>query len=513
MLIGIPKELYDGERRVALVPGNVAALQRLGHTVLVERGAGEAASFPDRLYQDAGAELAPDANTVWAKAELVIKVRAPQASETSLMRSGQQLLSLLQPAQNAELLQALSQQQVSALALDAIPRISRAQSMDVLSSMANISGYRAIVEAAHHFGRFFTGQITAAGRIPPAKVLVIGAGVAGLAAIGAAQSLGAIVRAFDTRPAVRDEVRSLGAEFLELNLAEDGTGAGGYAKEMSEAFLKAEMELFAQQAQEVDIIVTTAAIPGKTSPRLITAEMVQSMKPGSVIVDLAAEGGGNCELTEAGRVVQQHGVTIIGKTNLPSELPTQASQLYGNNVVKLLQHLSKDEALMLDQADEITRAITVTHQGQVTWPPPAPEPAPELAPAPEAKTEPEAAVATPAPKSAQWGWLFNKNVAYGIGAVVLLLLGVGGSSEFMSHLFVFMLACFVGYMVVWNVAPSLQTPLMSVTNAISGIIVLGGMLHISGDQWWLSAAAVLIAAVNIVGGFMVTHRMLGMFRK
>ena len=340
MLIGIPREILPEERRVAIAPGQVPNLQKLGYDILVESGAGVNANFPDVLYVETGANIAGRTADVWKKADIILKIRAPEAKEIEKLHEGQILICMLQPAQQKALLEELASKQVTALAMDAIPRISRAQSMDVLSSMANISGYRAVVEAAQHFGRFFTGQITAAGRIPPAKVLVIGAGVAGLAAIGASHSLGAIVRAFDTRVAVRDEVKSLGGEFLELDLEEDGTGAGGYAKQMSEDFIKAEMELFAQQAAEVDIIITTAAIPGRPSPKLITTEMVRSMKPGSVIVDLAAEGGGNCDLTESGKVVKQMGVTIVGKTNLPSELPTQASQLYGNNVLKLLNHLN-----------------------------------------------------------------------------------------------------------------------------------------------------------------------------
>lgn len=513
MLIGIPRETVAGERRVALAPGHVAALEKLGHQLLIESGAGVEASFPDSHYSAAGARIAGRAAEVWQKADLVLKIRQPQPAEIKQLREGQILISLLQPAQQPQLLKSLSQQKVTALAMDAIPRISRAQSMDVLSSMANISGYRAIVEAAQHFGRFFTGQITAAGRIPPAKVLVIGAGVAGLAAIGAAQSLGAIVRAFDTRPAVKDEVRSLGAEFLELHVEEDGTGTGGYAKEMSEAYIKAEMELFAQQAAEVDIIVTTAAIPGKPSPKLITEEMVRSMKPGSVIVDLAAEGGGNCELTESGKVVQLMGVTIIGKTNLPSELPTQASQLYGNNVLKLLQHLQGEDGLQLNLEDVITQAITVTHAGDVTWTPPKPPPPPPVK-AEESQPEPQPVEAEVSPAAKPlWQQLFRPSVAYAIGAVLLVLLGLSGTEAFLGHLFVFVLSCFIGYMVVWNVTPALQTPLMSLTNAISGIIVLGGMMHLAGDHPLLAGAAILIATVNIAGGFLVTQRMLDMFRK
>ncbi len=519
MIIGVPREVHTGEQRVALVPAGVVALKKQGFSVLVESGAGQLASFPDALYEEAGATIVDGPEVVWSQADLILKVHPPEKHpqlrklETRLLRKGQKLICLMSPGQNDALLKKLAQAEVTALALDAIPRISRAQSMDVLSSMANIAGYRAVIEAANHFGRFFTGQITAAGRIPPAKVLVIGAGVAGLAAIGAAQSLGAIVRAFDTRPAVKDEVKSLGAEFLQVDLQEDGTGKGGYAKEMSQAFIDAEMALFTQQAEEVDIIITTAAIPGKKAPRLITEDMVQRMRPGSVIVDLAAETGGNCELTVSGEVTQAHGVTIVGATNLPSQLPTQASQLYSNNLVRLIQHLGDAEGFQVDMEDEITRAVAVTHEGEVTWPPPAPKvaaaPAEKASAAPKAEPPPVA----PEPEPSALDRLFNRKVAYGLAAVLILLVGVGGSSAFLSHLTVFVLACFVGYMVVWNVAPSLHTPLMSATNAISGIIVLGGIIHLSGTSPLIAGLAVLIATINIVGGFLVTHRMLGMFRK
>ena len=517
MLIGVPKEVHAEERRVALVPDTVVKLQELGFKVLVESGAGVEASFPDESYRAAGAELVTDPSKIWERCDWIVKVREPlrhpklRKQETGLLRDGQILTALLAPGQNPNLLKKLARQKVTALALEAVPRITRAQSMDVLSSMANISGYRAVIEGAHHFGRFFIGQITAAGKIPPAKVLVIGAGVAGLSAIGTAQHLGAIVRAFDTRPAVKDEVHSMGAEFLELDLAEDGTGAGGYAKEMSAEFIKAEMALFAEQAKEVDIIITTAAIPGKKAPTLITEAMVQSMKPGSVIVDLAAMSGGNCELTEPGKVTKAHGVTIVGRTDWPSQLATQASQFFSNNLLKLIKHLGGAEAFTLDLEDEIIRSVTVTHEGEILWPPPAPK-----HPTPKAKPKPvESLVPTPEPAAPQATapGIFNGKVMIGFAAVLAVLVGWGGSSAFLSHLTVFVLACFVGYMVVWNVTPALHTPLMSVTNAISGIIVIGGMVHLGGSQPWLAALAVLIATVNIVGGFLVTHRMLGMFRK
>ena len=393
--------------------------------------------------------------------------------------------------------------------MDAVPRISRAQSMDALSSMANIAGYRAMVEAAGEFGRFFTGQITAAGRVPPAKVLVIGAGVAGLSAIGTAVKLGAIVRAFDTRPAVKDEVGSMGAEFLELEFEEDGTGEGGYAKVMSKEFIEAEMKLFAEQAAEVDIIVTTAMIPGKKSPVLITGEMVRSMKEGSVIVDLAAEGGRNCELTRPNEKVVEHGVTILGYTDLPSRLPTQASTLYGNNLVKLLGLLGGGEEFKLDFEDQIVRGATVVRDGEITWPPPQ-----TAAPSPPPKPKPPALQSQEAGEAK--GGSALSGVFLSVACLLLLALGSGSGSEFLDQLTVFTLSCFVGYMVVWNVTPALHTPLMSVTNAISGIIVLGGMLFISSDNQAVqivSGVAVLIATINVAGGFLVTQRMLKMFRK
>jgi NAD(P) transhydrogenase subunit alpha len=508
VLIGIPKEVAAGECRVAAAPENVAKFIKLGFEVSIEAGAGQAAKFPDALYEQSGATVLSAAE-VWDKADILLKIRPPQDSEVELAREGATLISLIQPAQNGDLLERLAKRGVNAIAMDAVPRISRAQSMDALSSMANIAGYRAMVEAAGEFGRFFTGQITAAGRVPPAKVLVIGAGVAGLSAIGTAVKLGAIVRAFDTRPAVKDEVGSMGAEFLELEFEEDGTGEGGYAKVMSKEFIEAEMKLFAEQAAEVDIIVTTAMIPGKKSPVLITGEMVRGMKEGSVIVDLAAEGGGNCELTRPNEKVVEHGVTILGYTDLPSRLPTQASTLYGNNLVKLLGLLGGGEEFKLDFEDEIVRGATVVRDGEITWPPPQ-----TAAPSPPPKPKPAAVL--PQEDGEAKGGSTLSGVLLGFACLLLLALGWGSGSEFLDQLTVFTLSCFVGYMVVWNVTPALHTPLMSVTNAISGIIVLGGMLFISsGNQavQILSGVAVLIATINVAGGFLVTQRMLKMFRK
>ena len=512
MRIGVPKETHAGERRVATTPEVAAHLIKLGFTVTVEADAGAAASNSNQAYKDAGCDVAASADTIWNDSDLILKVRAPDDAESSKLRADQTLISFLWPAQNPELLQVLTKSGGTVMAMDSVPRISRAQKMDALSSMANIAGYRAVVEAAQHFGRFFTGQITAAGKVPPAKVMVIGAGVAGLAAIGAAKSMGAIVRAFDTRPEVAEQVESMDAEFLFLDFEddEDGAGEGGYAKIMSEAFIRAEMALFAEQAKEVDIIITTALIPGKPAPRLITKEMVESMKDGSVIVDLAAEQGGNCELTQADKVVETNGVSIIGYTDLPSRLAAQSSQLYATNLRHLLTDLTpeKDGQIVVNMDDEVIRGATVCHGGETTWPPPAPKlsaapPKAAPAPAPVVKEEKKPSIAGPI-----------------IGMVIagLALLGVGSVApeSFMSHFTVFVLACFVGYMVIWNVSPALHTPLMSVTNAISSIIVVGALLQISSANsliMWIAAATLLITSINIAGGFAVTRRMLEMFRR
>jgi NAD(P) transhydrogenase subunit alpha len=518
MKIGVPKEVHSGERRVAATPETVEQIIKLGFTVAIESGAGEQAQFSDEAYREAGAEILSDTRQLWSQSDIVMKVRAPQphpllgVHEAELLRAGATLISFIWPAQNPDLLERLKARRVSVIAMDMVPRISRAQKLDALSSMANIAGYRAIVEAAQHFGRFFTGQITAAGKVPPAKVMVIGAGVAGLAAIGAARGLGAIVRAFDVRPEVKQQIESMGAEFLELDFKEEGAGAGGYAKQMSPEFIKAEMDLFARQAMEVDIIVTTALIPGKPAPKLITAGMVESMKPGSVIVDLASEQGGNCDLTHPGEVVVRHGVSIIGYTDLPSRLAAQASQLYGTNLRHFLTDLTpgKDGKIVHNMEDDVIRGATVIKQGEVTWPPPPPKvqaiaPAAPAAPAPVAIPPPEA-------KSKAPGTLISVIVA----ALLLALIGAYAPPDFMQHFTVFVLAIFVGFQVVWNVAPSLHTPLMSVTNAISGIIVIGALLQIGSPSKLvalLAGIAVFIATINIAGGFLVTQRMLKMFRK
>ena len=520
MRIGIPKEIHPGERRVAATPDSVRELIKLGFEVSVQTGAGDAAHFTDAAYREAGAELIPDAPSVWRGADIVLKVRAPGmmpsgGHEADLLREGGTLIGFIWPAQNAELLARLAARRATVLAMDAVPRISRAQKLDALSSMANIAGYRAVIEAANHFGRFFTGQVTAAGKVPPAKVLVIGAGVAGLAAIGAATGLGAIVRAFDTRPEVRDQVKSMGGQFLTVDIEEEGTGQGGYAKVMSEAFIKAEMELFAEQAREVDIIITTALIPGRPAPKLITEAMIRSMARGSVIVDLAAEQGGNSELTVPGQVVVREGVTIIGYTDLPSRLPTQSSRLYATNVRNLLAEMSpaKDGTLVVDMDDEVIRGATVVKDGAVTWPPPAAAPV-VTARKPVAGT-PVVNTAISAGRTPGTGW--GSIVGLVAGTAAVLGIGAVAPASFLTHFTVFVLACFIGYKVVWSVTPSLHTPLMSVTNAISGIIVIGALLAVSGPLTnmvtILAVVAILISTINIAGGFLVTQRMLKLFQK
>jgi NAD(P) transhydrogenase subunit alpha len=519
MKVGVPKEIYPGECRVAATPDTAKTLQKLGFEVLIEAGAGEAANFPDDAYRLAGCQVIPDTTTLWEAADVILKVRSPQMHpelnrhEAELLSEEKTLISFIYPGQNSELLERLAAQKATVLAMDMVPRITRAQKIDALSSMANIAGYRAVIEAANQFGRFFTGQITAAGKVPPAKVLVIGAGVAGLAAIGAARGLGAIVRAFDTRLVVKEQVQSLGAEFLQLEFAEDGTGQGGYAKVMSEEFIKAEMALFAEQAKEVDIIITTALIPGKKAPLLITKDMVESMKEGSVIVDMAAEQGGNCEVTKPGEIYRYNGVTIIGLTDLPSRMASQSSQLYGNNLCHLLRDMGGDEDYKIDVEDEVIRGALVLHKGEITFPPPKPStpPAPST-PQPEQAVAPPTPVATVKPTNNLGSVLLPVLVGS-----ALIGIGVGAPPSFLSHFTVFVLACFVGWQVIWNVKPALHTPLMSVTNAISGIIIIGGMLQISGSlnspTTILGAIAVLIGTINISGGFLVTQRMLKMFQK
>jgi NAD(P) transhydrogenase subunit alpha len=517
MKIGVPKEIHDNERRVAMTPETSLRLQKLGYTCLIEAGAGASANFTDDAYTAAGVKVVADTKTLWSESDIILKVRAPQQHsglnihESELLREGSTLISFIWPAQNESLLQQLAAKNITVLAMDSVPRISRAQKFDALSSMANIAGYRAVIEAANHFGRFFTGQITAAGKVPPAKVMVIGAGVAGLAAVGTANSLGAIVRAFDTRPEVKEQVQSMGAQFLELEFESDEAGgtAGGYAKTMSKEFIDAEMALFREQAKEVDIIITTALIPGKPAPKLILADMVEMMKEGSVIVDLAAEQGGNCELTVPGEVAVAHGVSIIGYTDLPSRLPTQSSQLYGSNLCHMMTDLTpeKDGIINVDMKDDVIRGTTVIKEGKITWPPPplAVSAAPKKSPAVETT------VATPT-KNSGMGFV-GALAAAGLG---LWWLGSAAPAEFMQLFTVFVLSCFIGYWVVWNVSAALHTPLMSVTNAISSVIIIGAVLQVGSTSSTiviLATISVFIASLNIGGGFFVTWRMLKMFRR
>ena len=512
MRIGIPRETAPGERRVAATPETASKLiNKLGFSVSIETGCGEEASFPDSAYESIGCEIVPTADSLWQAADVILKVQAPNDVEISRLDSSKTLISFLAPAQNADLLERLSKTGCNSLAMEAVPRISRAQKMDALSSMANIAGYRAIVESANLFGRFFTGQITAAGKVPPAKVLVIGAGVAGLSAIGTARGLGAIVRAFDVRPEVADQVGSMGAEFLLLDVerSEEGGTSGGYAKTMSKEFIEAEMALFAAQAKEVDIIVTTALIPGKKAPTLITREMVESMRPGSVVVDLAAGQGGNCEVSEADKVVSHQGVHIVGHTDFPSRLANTSSQLYGTNLFHVLDEMGGAEEFKIDMEDDVIRSMTVVHQGEITWPPPPVSVSaakPKLQP-----TEQHQAPAKEETKSSIGSWAT-------IAIVAILLLGLGLSKDggLLTDFTVFTLACIIGWQVIWNVTAALHTPLMSVTNAISGIIIVGGMIQAgTGNQIAaiLGAVAIFFATINIAGGFLVTQRMLKMFRK
>ncbi|MGI9372663.1 MAG: Re/Si-specific NAD(P)(+) transhydrogenase subunit alpha [Hyphomicrobiales bacterium] len=517
-LIGAPSEIHDGEQRVAVTPDSAKELMKLGYEVAVQSGAGLAANFSDKAYEEAGVEIIKTQRQLWKKADIIVKVRAPEqiegsrSHEAGLLEADKTLVSFVWPGQNEDLMKRLAKRKANVIAMDSVPRISRAQKMDALSSMANIGGYRAVIEAANQFGRFFTGQITAAGKVPPAKVMIIGAGVAGLAAIGAANSLGAIVRAFDTRPEVKQQVESMGAEFLELDFEEEGSGSGGYAKVMSKEFIEAEMALFAEQAKEVDIIITTALIPGKPAPKLITAEMVESMRDGSVIVDMAAEQGGNCELTVPGELAERHGVKIIGYTDLPSRLPTQASQLYATNIRHLLDDLTpeKDGEPNINMEDDVIRGATVIKEGKITWPPPPLEVSAAPPPAKETSAPP-----VPTPEEARKSGIWDFGLL-AVGAIALYALGSVAPPDFLQHLTVFVLACFVGYRLIWNVSPALHTPLMSVTNAISGIIVVGAMLQLGSPSWLvtvLAAFSVLIATINIAGGFYVTQRMLKMFQK
>ncbi|MDB4489416.1 Re/Si-specific NAD(P)(+) transhydrogenase subunit alpha [bacterium] len=541
MNLGIPKESHPGERRVAASPAAASRFVKLGFDVTVEAGAGVGASYPDSAYEAIGAKIGSKEDSF--SADVILKVRAPRdeddARELDLIREGATLISYVFPAQQEDLVASLKTRKITALAMDCVPRITRAQKVDSLSSMANIAGYRAVIEAANEFGSFFTGQFTAAGKVPPAKVLVIGAGVAGLSAIGAARGLGAIVRAFDTRESVRDQIKSLGGEFLTVEIEESGEGGGGYAKTMSKEFIDAEMALFREQAKEVDIVITTALIPGKPAPKLWLKDMVEAMKPGSVVVDMAAEQGGNCDLTEPGARAVHNGVIILGYTDMPSRMATVASDLYGTNLAHLLDELGGAGSFSVDLKNDIIRGAIVTHDGEVLWPPPpapepspqakpAPKPAPKPTPKPEPKPAPVVTPKTPEPAAAaSEGSGFSGKALVGVALTALWLwLRFGSSasdtvgeteSELLQHLTVFVLACFVGWQVVWSVSAALHTPLMSVTNAISGIIVVGGLVLAKNEvptaAAVIGAIAILFATINIVGGFMVTRRMLRMFNK
>lgn len=518
LTVGVPKETYPGERRVAITPQNVALLRKKGFgSVLVEEGAGEQANFSDFMYEHAGATIVKQ-NQIWSDSDIILKVRAPRTdspnSEVDALQPDTVVISMLQPAQNKDLVDAIAKRQATSFAMDMIPRISRAQVFDALSSMANSAGYKAVLEASNHFGRFMTGQTTAAGKIPPSKVLVIGAGVAGLSAITTAKRMGAIVRGFDTRSAAREQVQSLGAEFLEVSIQEDGSGAGGYGKEMSQAFIDAEMKLFMEQAKDVDIIITTAMIPGKPAPRLVLKEHVAAMRPGSVVVDLAAESGGNCEVTVPGKASVYEGVTVIGYTDFPSRLPTQSSTLYSNNITKFLLSITKKAgSFAIDLKDEVVRGAIVTQRGETLPPAPRSAPPPTPAPQPKAQQAEEVVALTPWQKTVRE----VTTVTAGMGGV--LALGKFTSPLFMSNIFTTGLAGLIGYRVVWGVAPALHSPLMSVTNAISGMVGVGGLFIMGGGYLpetiphVLGAASVLLAFVNIGGGFVVTKRMLDMFKR
>jgi proton-translocating NAD(P)+ transhydrogenase subunit alpha len=542
MKLAIVKETRPDERRVAAAPPTVAKLVKAGWDVLVQRGAGADASFPDSQYEAAGATMVDGA--AWTDADVVVKVRPPElgpdgACEADGLREGATLICFVFPGQNPKLVDHLAARKINLLAIDCIPRISRAQKVDALSSMANIAGYRAVVEAAGRFGSFFTGQFTAAGKVPPAKVLVIGAGVAGLAAIAAAKGMGAIVRAFDVRPSVADQIKSLGGEFLTVEVEESGEGQGGYAKTMSKEFIDAEMAMFRKQAREVNIVITTALIPGKPAPKLWLKDMVEAMKPGSVVVDLAAENGGNCDLTEAGKAVVHHGVTIIGYTDMASRMANVASDLYGTNLWHLLDEMGGAAGFAIDLDNDIVRGALVLGGGEKRWPPPKPKKVePEVKRSREGTVPPQAAKAEAAKAEARKGHGHGgptPRAPSKAGGQILAIAFLGFCAGFLGlrygmadahvsqttahllqHLTVFVLAVFVGWQVVWNVSPALHTPLMSVTNAISGIIVVGGLLGGGGKLGTASGvaiAATLFATINIVGGFWVTRRMLAMFRK
>ncbi len=522
MKIGAPKETFDGEARVAMTPDSAAQLQKLGHECFVEAGAGKAAGISDAAYVAAGVTVLKNAAALFKDVDVVAKVRPPVPAETERLRQGQTLISFFYPAQNKDLLEACNKQGATVIAMDMVPRISRAQKMDALSSMANIAGYRAVIEAGSNFGRFFTGQVTAAGKVPPAKVLVIGAGVAGLAAIGTATSLGAIVHAFDVRPEVAEQIESMGAKFvfLEFEATQDGAATGGYAAPSSPEFREKQLAKFRELAPEMDIVITTALIPGRDAPKLWLADMVAAMKPGSVVIDLAAERGGNCDLTVADqKVVSDNGVTVIGYTDFPSRMAAQSSTLYSNNIRHMMTDLTpkKDGVIFHNMEDDVIRGATVTHAGAITFPPPPPKIAAIAAAKPKEKARELTVVEKRAVEVAAFKAQTRSQIGLlTVGTALMLLVGAYAPTAFMAHLIVFALACFVGFQVIWNVSHSLHTPLMSVTNAISGVVILGALLQIGSGSWLvtiLAAISVLIASINLVGGFLVTRRMLAMFHK
>ena len=512
MKVGIPKELLEDELRVAATPKTVRCLQKQGFEVLIEKEAGERSNYSNKEYEDAGAQIVDSAKTLYESVKIVLKIQPFTINEVDLLKEGTVTLSYLWPAQNQELLKKLANKKVNAIAMDAVPRISRAQKLDVLSSMANIAGYRAVIEAANHFGRFLNGQITAAGKVEPAKILVIGAGVAGLSSIGTASKLGAIVRAFDTRKEVEEQITSMGAQFLTVEIKEDGGMDSGYSKVMSKEFIDAEMALFKQQAKEVDIIITTAQIPGRKAPKLILDYHVQAMKTGSVIVDLAASTGGNCALTKPNQnYVTENGVIILGKVD---QLPNQASQLYGSNLCHFLDDMGKADRFRIDMEDDVVKRAMITHNGAINWPP---EPLP-VSPA-KSKEKKEVVLFDKEEQIKQKAKKRARFSVIGLGIIGLLIffLGKVAPTDFLNHFTVFVLAIFIGWQVIWNVTHSLHTPLMAVTNAISGIIIIGGLLQMQTEfnhmMSILAFIAILVSGINIVGGFFVTHRMLKMFRK
>ena len=520
--IGTPKEVIKGESRVAMTPDSARQLQKLGYECAIESGAGTAAGFADALYEEAGVEVIKTAAALWKASDIIAKVRQPNETELKRLNSKKTLISFFNPAGNEEGMELARSKGASVIAMEMVPRISRAQKMDALSSMANIAGYRAVIEAGNNFGRFFTGQITAAGKVPPAKVLVVGAGVAGLAAIGTSTSLGAITLAFDVRPEVAEQVESMGAEFVYLDFEEeqaDGASTGGYASVSSPEFREAQLAKFRELAPEVDIVITTALIPNREAPELWTEDMVAAMKPGSVIVDLAAEKGGNCKLTVADeKIVTENGVTIIGYTDFPSRMAAQSSSLYATNIRHMMTDLTpeKDGQVVHDMEDDVIRGATVTHAGEITFPPPPPK-----VQAIAAQKKPEVKELTPeeirAKEVAEFKAATKQQVTLlGAGGALMLLVGLFAPVSFMQHFIVFVLACFVGFQVIWNVAHSLHTPLMAVTNAISSIIILGALMQIGSGSWLvilLAALSVFMAGINIFGGFLVTRRMLAMFQK